>query len=83
MKLILFAVAGLLFLGLIRLLVMPMRLVWKLLANGICGLLILWLVNLTAGLTGFAIPVNPLTALIAGSLGLPGILLLGILQLVL
>ena len=65
---------------LLRVLFLPMKLIWKLLLNGISGVLLLWLINLTAGLTGFAIPINPVTAVIAGTLGFPGFLLLGILQ---
>ncbi len=80
-KIILPVIAGVLLFGLIRLLLLPMRLVWKLLINGISGVLLLWVVNLTAGFTGFSIPVNLVTAIISGTLGLPGILLLGVLQL--
>lgn len=80
-KIILLLIAGLLLFGLIRLMLLPMRFLWKLLLNGACGVLMLWLVNLTAGLTGFSIPVNLVTAVVAGTLGLPGILLLGLVQL--
>lgn len=80
-KIILPVIAGLLLFGLVRLLLLPMRLVWKLLINGISGVLLLWVVNLTAGFTGFSIPVNLVTAIISGTLGLPGIILLAILQL--
>ena len=79
-KIILLIIAGILLLGLIRLLLLPMRLAWKLLLNGVCGILSLWLVNLTGGVTGWIIPINPVTALIAGTLGLPGLILLGIFQ---
>lgn len=80
-KIILLCIAGILLLGLVRLMLMPMRLLWKLLLNGACGVLSLWLVNLTAGLTGFSIPVNPITVIIAGALGLPGLILLCAVQL--
>ena len=66
---------------LLRVLFLPMKLLWKLVLNGICGVLLLGLVNLTAGLSGFSLPVNPVTAVVAGGLGLPGILLLGVFQL--
>lgn len=68
---------------LIRIMMLPIKLVRKLLIHGACGLICLWLVNLTAGFTGLAIPINALTALLAGTLGIPGILLLAVLQLVL
>lgn len=67
-------------LGLVRLVMAPIRLAWKLLVNGLVGLACLWLVNLAAGVTGLFIPINPVTALIAGALGLPGIGLLAVVQ---
>lgn len=82
-KITVLCIAATIFLGLIRLMLLPMKRIGKLLVNSLCGILCLWLINLTAGLTGFAIPVNPITAIIAGTLGLPGILLLGLLQIIL
>lgn len=79
-KIIPLLVLAALLLGLIRLMLLPMKWVWKLVVNGICGISCLWLVNLTAGLTGFSLPVNLITALLAGTLGLPGLLLLIVLQ---
>ena len=67
-------------LGLVRLVVAPVRLAWKLLVNGLVGLACLWLVNLAAGVTGLYIPINPVTALVAGMLGLPGIGILAVVQ---
>ena len=67
---------------LLRILTLPMKLVWKLLSNSICGILLLVLVNFLAGFTGFSIPINLFSALIAGTLGFPGLILLGILQFV-
>jgi inhibitor of the pro-sigma K processing machinery len=68
-------------LGLVRLIAAPIRLVWKLAVNGAVGLVCLWLVNLAAGMTGLAIPINPVTAVVAGALGLPGIGILALVQL--
>jgi inhibitor of the pro-sigma K processing machinery len=68
-------------LGLVRLIAAPIRLVWKLAVNGAVGLVCLWLVNLAAGMTGFVIPINPVTAVVAGALGLPGIGILALAQL--
>jgi inhibitor of the pro-sigma K processing machinery len=48
--------------------------------NGLVGLTCLWLVNLAAGITGLYIPINPITAVVAGALGLPGIGLLAVVQ---
>lgn len=68
---------------LIRLTLIPMRLIFKLFANSACGLIALWLLNAIAGFTGISFPVNPVTAVMVGFLGLPGIGLLAILQYVL
>jgi inhibitor of the pro-sigma K processing machinery len=40
----------------------------------------LWLLSLSAGLTGICLPINPVTCLVSGTLGLPGLVLLLILQ---
>ncbi len=68
---------------LLRLLVLPIRWFWKLFVNGGCGFMCLWLLNSIAGFTGLYFPINYVTAIIAGFLGLPGIVLLAILQFVL
>lgn len=68
---------------LLRLLVLPIRWFWKLFVNGGCGFLCLWLLNSISGFTGLYFPINYVTAIIAGFLGLPGIVLLAILQFVL
>lgn len=68
---------------LLKLLVLPIRWFWKVFVNSGCGFLCLWLLNSIACFTGLMFPVNSITALIAGFLGLPGILLLAVLQWVL
>ena len=65
---------------LLKLLVLPIRWFWKVFVNSACGFLCLWLLNSISGFTGLAFPINSVTVLIAGFLGLPGILLLAILQ---
>lgn len=67
----------------VRLLYVPMKWGVRLLVNGLGGVLCLWLVNLISGFTGLTIPVNPVTVLIAGFLGLPGLALLALAQIVL
>ena len=59
--------------NLIRLLLMPMKLVFKLALHSACGFLCLWLLNCAAGFTGILFPINTVTVLTAGLLGLPGI----------
>ena len=65
------------------LLLVPMKLVWRLLAGGVLGALALMLVNLVGGLFHFSVAVNPFTAIAVGFLGLPGAALVILLQLLL
>lgn len=69
--------------GLIRIMLIPMKLIWKLLINAACGFVCLWLLNTIAGFTGVYFPINLVTAITAGFLGLPGIGLLALVQVVL
>ena len=71
------AVMGIL---LLRALVMPIRLAWKMGLYVGSGLLCLWLLNLTSGITGLLLPVNAVTVLLAGILGVPGIGLVALLE---
>ncbi|MBQ3232908.1 MAG: pro-sigmaK processing inhibitor BofA family protein [Clostridia bacterium] len=59
-----------------RLLLIPGKFIWRILANGVAGALLLLGINLLSGFTGFSLPLNPFSALTAGFLGVPGILLL-------
>lgn len=59
-----------------RILLMPLRLVWRLVYNGVVGGVMLWLLNLVGGHFGFTIAINPITALVAGFLGIPGVIIL-------
>lgn len=65
---------------LIRMLILPMRLLFKLLLHSGCGFLCLWLLNTVSGFTGLYLPVNAITVAIAGVLGLPGIALIAFLE---
>lgn len=74
-------VVGLLALFVIaRLLVVPMRIISKLIVNGIVGGLTLLLVNLVGGMVGLSIAITPLSAVIAGFFGFPGVIFLLLLQ---
>ena len=68
---------------LLRFLTLPIRWSWKLILNASCGFLCLWLLNSVSGFTGLYFPVNYVTASVAGFLGLPGICLLALIQLIL
>ena len=59
----------------------PVKLVFKLLLNAICGFLLLVVVNIISGFFDFSVEINLVNTLIAGCFGIPGTLLLVILQL--
>jgi len=66
-----------------QLIMKPLKLVWKLLINSIIGLVLLLLTNYIGAYFDFSLPLNILTILISGFLGVPGILLLICFQLLL
>lgn len=71
------AVLGIL---LVRLMALPLRFAAKLMLHSGCGLLCLGLLNSVSGFTGIYFPVNAVTVLIAGFLGLPGMALMALLE---
>ena len=54
----------------VKLLSMPFKLVW----NGICCAILLWLVNIVGSFVGFGLKITVFKALIAGFFGIPGAL---------
>lgn len=56
-----------------RLMLVPLKKIMKLLLNSIVGGVILILVNMAGAGIGIVIPVNVITAVIAGLLGIPGV----------
>jgi len=66
-----------------QVLVKPAKLLWKLLLNSLIGLLLLLAVNYLGAYYDFSLPINIITVLIAGFLGIPGVFLLICLQLLL
>ncbi|MGI6553961.1 MAG: pro-sigmaK processing inhibitor BofA family protein [Bacillota bacterium] len=65
-----------------RILVKPLRLLVKIIFNSFVGLLMLLVFNFIGGLLGFTIPVNIVTVLLAGFLGIPGLILLIVVQII-
>ena len=59
-----------LLLVIVKLLSMPFKLVW----NGFCGAILLWMVNVLGAFVGFGLKITILKALIAGFFGIPGAL---------
>ena len=65
------------------LLVVPLKILIRLLLNGIIGGIVLFGFNLVGGIFGLSLTINPLNAILVGVLGLPGVILLLILQIIL
>ena len=64
----------------LKILALPMKIIIKLLINAIVGGVVVVAVNLIGANFGFAITLNWITALIVGILGIPGVLIAGIVQ---
>ena len=70
------------FMGVIlfRMVLMPLKVVWKIGIHTGCGFLCLWLLNSISLFTGIIIPINAVTALVAGFFGVPGMGILAMLE---
>ena len=63
---------------LIKIIASPIKKIFKLLLNAVCGFVLLFIANFIGGFFNFAIPVNILTCIIAGAFGIPGVIFLGV-----
>ena len=63
----------------VRLLLLPLRGIFKIAIHSGFGFLCLWLLNSVSSFTGITFPINAATVLISGFLGLPGIGLMALL----
>ncbi len=63
---------------LIKILAAPIKKIFKLLLNAVCGFALLFIANFVGGFFDFAIPVNIVTCIIAGAFGIPGVIFLGV-----
>lgn len=63
-----------------KLLLLPIKIVTKLLFNGIIGGVALYIFNIVGGIFGLEISITSLNAIIVGILGVPGVLLILIYQ---
>lgn len=59
---------------------LPLKVIARLAINGILGGVAILIINFIGAPLGFTISLNPISALVAGILGLPGIILLVILK---
>ena len=80
-KIATFALLAFLTILLIRTLMMPIKLGAKIGLHSGCGFLCLWVLNTVSGITGVYLPINAVTVLISGFLGLPGLGLIAGLEL--
>ena len=64
----------------VRLLAWPLKKILKLILNIVIGLCLILLVNVFGASIGLTIPFNIVTALVAGILGVPGVIVLIILH---
>ena len=54
----------------------------ELIINIVLGIIVLWLINKFGGSLGISIPINIITAIVVGILGLPGVIILILLNLI-
>ncbi len=78
--LIAFVFAALLLYIIARLLLVPIRLIVKLIGNVFIGGVLLVLFNLVGSLFGLNVGINVITALVVGFLGVPGLVMLILIQ---
>jgi inhibitor of the pro-sigma K processing machinery len=71
---------GILLLG--KLVSKPGTLIKKLLFNSVIGIVIIWIINSLGSFVAFTIPLNFFTVLVTGILGMPGVAMLGLLQVI-
>ena len=76
-------IPALMLFALARVIMLPIRWFWKLSVNSACGFLCLWLLNSVSAFTNLTFPINAVTVVVAGFLGLPGIAVLALAQLLL
>lgn len=78
-----YAAGVLLLLLLLQVLARPLEVLLRLLGSSLVGGLLLWGINLIGRPFGFHLGLNPASALVAGVLGIPGVVSLGIMRLLL
>lgn len=59
---------------------LPLKFIFKLLLNMASGLVLLFVFNFIGGYFDFALGINAVNAIVAGVLGIPGVILLVLLQ---
>lgn len=67
----------------LQLLAKPLEWTARVIGNSIAGGLGIWLINLVGGLFGLHLGLNPVSALVVGVLGIPGLVALGVMNVIL
>ena len=78
-----FAFAAILLYLIARILLVPFKLIIKLVINALIGGVLLIIFNLLGAPLGLHVGINVITALVVGFLGIPGLILLILIQLIL
>ncbi|WP_234125044.1 pro-sigmaK processing inhibitor BofA family protein [Clostridium hydrogenum] len=76
-----FLVAIIIIFVVVKLLSWPLKMLLKLVANGVLGAILLFVINIFGKYIGLKIGINVITALIAGVFGIPGVVFLVIFKL--
>ena len=66
----------------VRLLMLPIQWCLKAAIHAFSGFLCLWILNISSAFTGILLPVNAVTVSVSGLLGIPGIALLVLLEII-
>lgn len=77
-----FIVTVLILYVILKILALPIKLIIKLIINAVVGGLTIFVVNAIGATFGFALTLNWITALTAGILGIPGVIILVILHVI-
>ncbi len=75
-----YAVGIIFLLLLLHLLAKPLEVMLKITGSSVVAGVALWVINLVGGHVGFHLGLNPVTAVLAGLLGVPGVIGLGLLR---
>jgi inhibitor of the pro-sigma K processing machinery len=82
-KILIAYIAGIIILFLLgKVLLVPLKVLIKLIINALIGGIVLLVINLIGGFIGFHIAFNIVSAIIVGTLGIPGVILLIVLKLI-
>ena len=65
-----------------RIFILPLKSIFKLILNSVLGGILIYMINMIGGAWGFSIRLNFFTSIFVGILGIPGAILLIILQLI-